>query len=129
MKKKILVLWVSLVATLNVTSQVVHTNFQDVSPSPQAYAFAQYAEMPVSLFTGTPSISIPLFTIETGAYSFPISLSYHASGIKVSQEASWVGLGWNLNVGGSISRSVRGRDDFVGGYFDQNVTIPKEMDG
>lgn len=128
MKKKILVLWVSLVATLNVTSQVVHTNFQDVSPSPQAYAFAQYAEMPVSLFTGTPSISIPLFTIETGAYSFPISLSYHASGIKVSQEASWVGLGWNLNVGGSISRSVRGRDDFVGGYFDQNVTIPKEMD-
>lgn len=127
MKKKIFVLLVWLVATLNVMPQVVHTNFQNVAPSPQAYAFAQYAEMPVSLFTGTPSINIPLFTIETGLHSFPISLSYHASGIKVSQEASWVGLGWNLNVGGSISRSVRGLDDLFGGYFDQNVTIPKEI--
>lgn len=128
MKKKKFIFLILLVTTHNVISQVVHTSFQNVAPSPQAYAFAQYAEMPVSLFTGTPSINIPLFTIETGHHSFPISLSYHASGIKVSQEASWVGLGWNLNVGGNISRSVRGRDDFVCGYFDQNVAIPKEMD-
>lgn len=123
MKKKIFVLLVWLVATLNVMPQVVHTNFQNVTPSPQAYAFAQYAEMPVSLFTGTPSINIPLFTIETGLHSFPISLSYHASGIKVSQEASWVGLGWNLNVGGSISRSVRGRDDFYYAASEERVNL------
>lgn len=97
-------------------------------PSPQAYAFAQYADMPVSLYTGIPSIEVPLFTIEIGNFTFPITLSYHASGIKVSQEASWVGLGWNLNAGGNISRTVRGLDDLMGGYYYQDAQIPDQFD-
>lgn len=103
-------------------------SYKIYAPSPQAYAFAQYAEMPVSLYTGTPSIEIPLYTIELNGFSFPITLSYHASGIKVSQEASWVGLGWNLNVGGGISRTVKGMDDLIGGYYSQDVMIPKDVD-
>ena len=63
----------------------------------------------VDLFTGDFSYSLPLF--EMGGY--PINLSYHG-GISMDQEASWVGLGWNLNPG-AITRSVRGiPDDFNG---------------
>lgn len=69
------------------------------------------AETSVSLYTGTPDITIPLHTLHVGNYALPISLNYHSSGIKVSQEASRVGLGWNLQAGGMITRSIRDMDD------------------
>ncbi|MCS2956437.1 hypothetical protein NXX53_03005 [Bacteroides salyersiae] len=80
-------------------------------PSPEAYALMQYEAIPVSTYTGVPSVNIPIYTIQVGNYSLPISLNYHASGIKVAQEASWVGLGWSLSAGGAISRSICGNDD------------------
>lgn len=83
-----------------------------VPPSPEAQAFQKYGDIPVSYYTGVPNISIPLYSINEGDISVPISLSYHASGIKVAEEASRVGLGWVLNAGGVISRTVVGRDDF-----------------
>ncbi len=89
--------------------------------SPSVAALAQYADTPVSYYSGTPSINIPLYTIETDGFSLPLSLSYSASGIKVSQEASNVGLGWSLNAGGMITRQTRGAYDFSTftplGYF------------
>lgn len=80
-------------------------------PSPEAYALMQYEAIPVSKHTGVPSVNIPIYTIQVGNYSLPISLNYHASGIKVAQEASWVGLGWSLSAGGTISRSICGNDN------------------
>ena len=69
--------------------------------------------IPVSLYTGVPEIFIPVFTVEVGDYRLPLTLSYNASGIKVAQEASHVGLGWNVRAGGEIHRVIRGYDDFV----------------
>ena len=80
--------------------------------SPQAASLARYGEYPVSYATGVPDISIPIYTIKLGSYSLPISISYHASGIKVADVASTVGLGWTLNAGGAISRTVEGAPDF-----------------
>lgn len=87
-------------------------------PSPNAAALAQYTNVPTNNYTGVPGISIPLYTIKSGEIELPISISYHASGIRVAQEASNVGLGWALNAGGAISRSVNGVDDlkFMYGY-------------
>ena len=58
-----------------------------------------------------PSIDIPLYTLEYKDLNLPIHLSYHASGIKVNQYPTCVGLGWNLNAGGCITRVVNGIPD------------------
>ena len=80
-------------------------------PSPQAAALARYGEYPVSLATGVPEINIPLYEIKLGDYTLPISISYHASGNKVDDVASTVGLGWVLNAGGVVSRTIVGAPD------------------
>jgi hypothetical protein len=61
----------------------------------------------VDAFTGDFNYNIPLMDIE----GYPINIAYH-SGITMDQEASWVGLGWNINPG-VINRGMRGLpDDF-----------------
>lgn len=93
-----------------------------VPPSPTSQAFQKYGDIPVSAYTGIPDISIPIYTAKFRDISVPISLSYHASGIKVSEEASQVGLGWVLNAGGNISRNIVGLDDFDGNtYFNSST--------
>lgn len=81
--------------------------------TPEAAKLAQYSDVPVSYYTGIPEISIPIYTIDVSGYKIPITLSYHASGIRVSEEATWVGLGWSLSAGGMVSRTVNGTDDFL----------------
>lgn len=79
--------------------------------SPNAASLGKYGDVPVSYHTGIPDISIPIYTIESGSLSLPVSLSYHAAGLKVQEQASWVGAGWSLNAGGMITRTVRGAAD------------------
>lgn len=79
--------------------------------SPEAAAFEKYGSTPVNLYTGTPDISIPLHTYKGREIDVPMSINYDASGVKVSQIATNVGLGWNLNLGGRISRIANGIPD------------------
>lgn len=89
-----------------------------VPPSPNASSLGIYGNIPVGHYTGVPNISIPIYEIKSGDFTLPIALSYHASGIKVAQEASSVGLGWVLNAGGCIVRKIKHWDDFAyGGYY------------
>lgn len=90
-------------------------NFKEPIPlSPNTSAFAKYGEHPVNLNTGMVNISVPLYTVQSGGITVPIQISYHASGIRVNDLASAIGLGWSLHAGGSIVRSVRGIEDEKG---------------
>lgn len=79
--------------------------------SPAATDFVKYERIPVSYFNGLPSIDIPLYTLEVKDLKLPIYLSYYASGIQLNQYPTCVGLGWNLNAGGCITRVVNGIPD------------------
>jgi YD repeat-containing protein len=91
-----------------------------IAPSPNASAIGKFGEIPVSLSTGIPSVSIPIHAYKgnNNGFGLDVSLRYHAGGHKVDDMASNVGLGWSLNAGGVISRSMRGRpDDYNNGYL------------
>ena len=85
--------------------------------SPTAASLGKFGDVPVSLYTGTPNISVPLYEVKGRSLSVPISLAYHASGIRVEEIPGWVGMGWALNAGGVITRTMRGLpDDSDEGY-------------
>ncbi|MBS9461421.1 RHS repeat protein [Flagellimonas sp. 389] len=89
--------------------------YAKVLPStPNAGTFTIYGDIPVDNSTGIPQIEIPLFTLIEDGVSVPISISYHALGIKVDQLASAVGLNWTLNAGGGIFRQVNDKNDEIG---------------
>lgn len=81
-------------------------------PSPDAAALGDYGNIPVGEFTGAASISIPLLNFKTKNLEMPISMYYGSNGIRVDEFGSNVGLGWNINIGGVITRTVRDMDDF-----------------
>jgi hypothetical protein len=77
-------------------------------PEVQSFEPIGTSEM-VDLSSGDFNYNIPLMDVD----GYPINISYH-SGVTMDQEASWVGLGWNLNPG-VINRGMRGiPDDFNG---------------
>lgn len=63
----------------------------------------------VNLFTGDFSYNIPLLDVE----GYPVNLFYQG-GVTMDQEASWVGLGWNVNPG-VVERNLRGIPDDLAG--------------
>ncbi len=84
-------------------------------PEVQAFTPVGTTDM-VSTFTGDFNYNIPLLEVE----GYPVNLSYNA-GIISDQEASWVGLGWNINPG-SILRNMRALpDDFNGEEVEKEV--------
>ena len=92
--------------------------------APNAAALSKFTDVNISYYTGRPQISIPIYEIKSRSLSIPVGLSYHASGIGVDDIASWVGLAWALNAGGSISRTVRGlADESNFGFLTQGYRI------
>ena len=79
--------------------------------SPEVAALGRFGEIPIGSYTGTANISIPLYSVNTGGISIPLTLNYQSSGIKVDDEATWVGLGWNLSGVGSIMKIFNGKED------------------
>ncbi len=83
-----------------------------IPPSPNAAALMKFTDVPVSPYTGTADVSVPIYTIQAKGITVPVNLAYHTGGIRLKEDASWTGLGWALNAGGMVSRTIMGHDDF-----------------
>jgi len=100
----------------------VQANFSDITGkelanSPNPAAFTQYGKVPVSGFTGTANIKIPLYDIKVDNFDLPVYLTYDSQGVRPNNHAGWVGTGWSLFAGSAITRKVNGApDEFVAAY-------------
>lgn len=93
---------------------------------PEVHSFEPVGtDQMVDLFTGDFTYNIPLFNLPGPDGGYPINLAYH-SGVQMEQEASWVGLGWNINMG-TINRQIRNLPDDFGGEGEKNITIKTDM--
>lgn len=88
----------------------------DIIPhTPEAEALSKFVTTPVTLYSGSPAVSIPVYEIKSSKLTLPITLSYNYNGYRPNEEATWVGLGWSLSGGGAITRVVKGLVDHVPG--------------
>ena len=95
------------------SSPVTDLSFQDlIPPAPAAMEIAKGIAYPVDLSSGLLNIEIPLYEIVSGDIRIPITLSYHASGLKPGiHSRTWLPQGWSLSVGPTLSRVIRGGPD------------------
>ncbi len=122
MRNYILILYLALFSFLAKGQESQEQQTESLVPeifpvSPTVSELGKFGSYPVNLSTGLPQIQIPLYTIKTGDIQIPITLKYHASGIKVNQQSSWVGLGWSLDTGGLISLETRDTPDELEPYL------------
>lgn len=103
-------------------AQTLAENKISTPTSPEVAMFKRFGDIPVSLYTGVAGTTVPLYSLNVNGFSIPISLDYQASGIKLDDQATWVGLGWNLMPEGVIYQNVRGKAD----QLDVSYVSPNE---
>ncbi len=153
---KVALILLGLITSIELFSQAESyplASYGTTPASPEASALAKYAQIPINHSTGIPSINYPIVGLSGFTKEMQVSISYHASGNRVADYATWVGLGWALNAGGVITRQVNGRADEIpqqtgpgyndldngnfgdglwgipnGGYLEHNDAIPVSFD-
>jgi RHS repeat-associated protein len=132
MNKIIALLLIVFSVTQSILSaQPVNNAIKDVvMPPPNAASLGKYGDIPVSYYNGVPSVSVPVYTVTDGPVSLPVSFSYHAGGMKAGELASWAGLGWSVQAGGIITRTVQGKEDErAAGYFEVGTSLAVDANG
>ncbi|MGN8055129.1 hypothetical protein ACTJKN_02575 [Pedobacter sp. 22163] len=122
-----------------------------IPPSPETQALINLPQFNLGTANGLPEISIPIFEVKSGTLSLPISISYNPQGRKVTDVTGPVGMGWSINCGGVIARTVYGKPDesssfpstmpqayslsnrddhsfLAASYYDGNGTVPENYD-
>lgn len=61
--------------------------------------------------SGTPQILIPIWELRTADLVVPVSITHHGQSLKVDEGAGPAGMGWSLQGGGGVYRTVRGLPD------------------
>lgn len=112
-------------------SNLPSATFQaDILPqSPNAEAMTKYTLLPVTLYTGTAQVSVPIYDIKTpGGLDIPVSLSYNSNGFKPAETSTSVGQCWSVSGGGCVAWHVKGLVDHMdelarGNDYDDYVNI------
>lgn len=120
MKKIILLFTLLCVSWIGLTQKISNNS------SPESQALIKNVNLSVNKSTGIASVNIPIYTINNGSIEVPIGLNYNCTGIKIKDQATWVGTGWTLSAGGKITRIIMDEDD-KGGYVGSDGTSTNDL--
>ncbi|MBQ4802583.1 hypothetical protein J8L88_06910 [Aquimarina sp. MMG015] len=117
--RKIVLLFTMLVS---IVAQGQDDYYGGYSPSatttPTAAKISGGGSATVNLTSGSAQQYVPIYNIEQNGVSWSTGLQYSYSGLRVMEEPSPIGLGWDLAATGMVSREVRGLpDDHPKGYY------------
>ena len=103
---------------------------QDFAPSQQAQGYLDSKNVTVDHATGLFHYKVPIYTLKSGEFELPISLNYVGKGVKVDDLPGLIGYNWSLNVGGLVTRTIRGgyADEVSRGYLFQTFSNPPTAD-
>lgn len=105
---------------------------QDFAPRLEAQNQTERKNVTVDYATGLFHYTVPIYRLKSGNYELPISLDYIGKGVKVNDPSGLIGYNWSLNIGGIVTRTMRGgfADEKPGyGYlWTENYITPLEQD-
>ena len=81
---------------------------QSFSPGDDAKSVLEDKNVTVDYSTGLVHYSVPFSFFYSGEQTFPISFNYTSNTSHVGDNSGMLGIGWHLNYGGVVSRTVRG---------------------
>lgn len=122
-RRKLIALFFLIIFGVNVFAPATVLALTSGPKQPEMSGFqpAGVSDM-VDVFSGDFKYNIPLLDVD----GYPVNINYQ-SGVGMDDEASWVGLGWNLNVG-SLNRQLRGLpDDYNGDQIATEQSIKPEI--
>ena len=82
-------------------------------PTPNQSSLGLFGTIPVSCYTGTADVNIPIYSTTQRGVDLNISLCYNTSGLLMNQLPGWTGYNWTLMAGGAITRKINGRPDEI----------------
>ena len=116
----LLLLLTNIINSQVFNDQNYNTELNFISKTPLAETILKVNEIDLNLKKGIPNISIPIYNLEIdNIEKIPIYISYDASGVKVGDISTQVGLKWALISGGGIFRNVYNKSD-ENGWLTQN---------
>jgi YD repeat-containing protein len=76
--------------------------------NPESWRFQQYSFSSLIGNTGKANVEVPLYEVRIGRLTVPVKIVYNTRGVKVEEQSSYVGTGWELVATGRITRQIFG---------------------
>ena len=88
-KALVIFCWLSTITFLVAQTYTKRQEFTVTNPN--SYEMTKFGLIPLNQYTGKANVSFPLFSLNLDGKEVPFTLNYDSGGVKVSQEATWVG--------------------------------------
>ncbi|WP_299213759.1 hypothetical protein [uncultured Dokdonia sp.] len=121
-----------LLFSASLFAQGLSRNTEFSPKSPEVASMPRFDNQSINEYTGKANINIPLVSLPFDFTSINLSLNYDSGGVRTDQEASWVGLGWNMTGVPIVTRTINGSSDIgskktqptTQGYAQNQANIP-----